>query len=85
MKSIKCFKYFSEKCFGYFLKDYGYTIDDVKGYSISSIKQYHGNVLKTYIVYFKDGEHEYFKVVCFKNFNEYHQSSLGFKGDKLLS
>ena len=84
MKSIKCFKYFSKKCFGYFLKKYGYILDDVAGFSFAGQKQYRGNVLKLYNIRFKDGEYEYFKVVTFKNFNEYKQSSLGFNGNKLL-
>ena len=84
MKSIKSFKYFNKRCFSYFLKSYCYTADDVKGFSFVGKKQYHGNILKTYNVYFKDGEYEYFKVVCFKSFNEYRQAALGFKGNKLL-
>ena len=84
MKSIKCFKYSSKKCFSYFLKKYGYVLEDVVGFSFSNKQQYRGNILKTYNVYFKDGEYGYFKVATFKNFNEYNQSSLGFNGDKLL-
>ena len=85
MKSIKYFKHFGKRCFNYFLKDYGYILDDAIGFSFVERKQYRGNVLKIYSIHFKDGEYEYFKVVIFKNFNEYHQSSLGFKGNKLLS
>ena len=84
MKSIKSFKYVNKKCFTYFLSYYCYTLEDVKGFSVAGKKQYRGNILKTYNVYFKDGEYEYFKVATFKNFNEYKQSSLGFNGDKLL-
>ena len=84
MKSIKCFKYWYSFEFEKCLKDYGYTIDDVKGFSVSGIRHYHGNILKTYIVYVYDGESVYFSVVYFKSFNEYHQSRLGFNGNKLL-
>ena len=84
MKNIKYFKYWYsyelEKC----LKDYGYAIDDVIGFSVSSIKRYHGNVLKTYNIYFKDGEYEYFRVVYFKSFNECNQCRLGCNGNKML-
>ena len=85
MKSIKCFKYVNKKYFNVFLKDYGYTLKDIKGFKFVETKQYHGNILKIYSIHFNDGEYEYFKVVCFKSFNEYHQSKLGFNGDKLLS
>ena len=85
MKNIKSFKYWYsyelERC----LKDYGYTLDDVKGFSVSGIKRYHGNILKTYIIYVYDGESVYFSVAYFKSFNEYNQSWLGFNGNKLLS
>ena len=84
MKSIKLFKYWYSYDFEIFLKDYGYTIEDVKGFSVSSIKRYHGNILKEYFVHFNDGEKEYFKVVYFKSFNECNSARLGFKGDKLL-
>ena len=84
MNNIKRFKYANtyelEKC----LKDYGYTLDDVKGFNVSSIKRYHGNILKTYIIYVYDGESVYFSVVYFKSFNEYNQTWLGFNGNKLL-
>ena len=84
MKSIKSFKYWYSYEFEKCLKDYGYTIDDVKGFSVSNIKRYHGNILKTYIVYVYDGESVYFSVAYFKSFNEINQSRLGFNGDKLL-
>ena len=84
MKNIKYFKYVNTREFEYFLSSYCYHLDDVKGFSFVSAKQYRGNILKTYNVYFKDGEYECFKVATFKNFNEYKQSSLGFNGDKLL-
>ena len=84
MKNIKSFKYWYSYDFEKCLKDYGYTIDDVKGFSVSSIKRYKGNILKTYIVYIYDGESVYFSVAYFKSFNEYRQSALGFNGDKLL-
>ena len=84
MKNIKYFKYWYTYEFEKFLKDYGYTIDDVKGFSVSSIMCYHGNILKTYVIYIYDGEAVYFSVAYFKSFNEYNQSWLGFNGDKLL-
>ena len=84
MKSIKYFKYVNENNFNVFLNEYGYTLDDVKGFSLDDKEQYRCNVLKTYSVYFKDGEHVFFKVAVFESFNEYRQSALGFNGDKLL-
>lgn len=84
MKSIKCFKYVNEKNFNVFLSDYGYKMSDVKGFSFESKKQCHGNLLNIYIIYFNDGEYEYFKVVTFESFNEYRQSALGFNGNELL-
>ena len=84
MKSIKSFKHLNEISFKDFLKSYGYSEKDVKGFALGYQKQYHGNVLKVYNIHFNDGEMEYFKVANFKDFNEYHQSSLGFKGNKLL-
>ena len=85
MKSIKYFKYKNEKRFIYFLEDNGgCNLDGVKGFILSGKKQDRGNVLKTYCIYFNDGEREYFKVAIFKNFNEYRQSGLGFNGNKLL-
>ena len=84
MKNIKYFKYLNKKSFNVFLKDYGYKLDDVKGFSVSAIHHYHGNIFKSYIIYFKDDGLACFKVVCFKSFNEYHQSKLGFNGNTLL-
>ena len=84
MKNIKYFNYKNTYEYSIFLKAYGYTIKDVIGFSCDNKKQYHGNILKTYNVYFKDGEYEYFKVVYFKSLNEYHQSRLGFNGNRLL-
>ena len=85
MNNIKRFKYWYSYEFERCLKDYGYTLDDVKGFSVSSIKRYRGNILKTYIVYVYDGESVYFSVAYFKSFNEYRQSALGFNGERLLS
>lgn len=85
MKDIKYFKYKNTYEYNTFLKDYGYKIDDVVGFSFNDKEQYHNNILKTYNIYFKDGEYEYFKVVYFNNLNEYHQSRLGFNGNKLLN
>ena len=84
MKNIKYFKYKSTYSFEKFLNNYGYKLADVKGYKFGWKNQYHGNVLKTYVIYLKDDECVYFKVVYFKNLNECHQSSLGFNGSKLL-
>ena len=84
MKNSKCFKYWYSYELEIFLKDYGYTLDDVKGFSVSGIKRYHGNILKTYEIYAYDGESVYFSVVYFKSFNEYNQTWLGFNGNKLL-
>ena len=84
MKNIKLFKYWYSYEFEKCLKDYGYTIDDVKGFSVSSVKRYHGNILKTYIAYIYDGESVYFSVAYFKSFNEYNKAWLGFSGNKML-
>ena len=84
MKNIKYFKYINENNFNVFLNEYGYTLNDVVGFSVFERKQYRGNVLKTYVIYFNDHDHAFFKVVCFEDFNEYRQSSLGFNGNKLL-
>ena len=84
MKSIKCFNYKNTYEFEKFLNEYGYTIDDVKGFAVSDQEQYHSNILKTYNIHFNDVEYEYFKIVYFKSLNEYHQSRLGFNGNKLL-
>ena len=84
MKNIKYFKYKNTYSFNIFLKEQGYIIEDVKGFAFSSKKQYHGNILKAYLVYFNDGVISCFNVVLFKSLNEYHQSRLGFNGNKLL-
>ena len=84
MKNIKYFKYKDTCNFIGFVTAYGYKLEDVIGFSFIGKKQYRGNVLKVYSIWFKDCEEEYFKVVNFKSFNEYHQSRLGFNGDKLL-
>ena len=83
MKNIKYFQYKDTNNFIGFIESYDYKLDDVIGFSFDDKKQYHGNVLKWYKIYFKDGEYEYFKVAVFKSFNEYHQSALGFSGNKL--
>lgn len=77
MKNIKNFKYWYSLEFEKLLKDYGYTIDDVKGYSFSSITCYDGNILRTYRVYFYDGDHIYFSVAYFKSFDEYNKAWQG--------
>ena len=85
MKNIKYFKYKNTFNFEKFLKEYGYTLDDVKGFCLYEKKWYHGNFLKLYIIHFNDGEMKCFSVVYFKNFNECKQSRLGFNGNKLLN
>ena len=84
MKNIKYFEYKNTFNFMGFVCAYGYKLEDVKGFKFGWKKQYRGNILKVYQIYFNDGEYEYFKVVYFSSFNEYHQCRLGFKGDKLL-
>ena len=84
MKNIKYFKYWYSFEFEKFLKNYGYSIDDVKGFSVSSLKRYHGNILKTYKVYVYDGENVYFSIAYFKSFNEYNKTWLKFNGVRLL-
>ena len=84
MRNIKYFNYKNTYEFQKCLKECGYTLDDIKGFSFNDKEQYHNNILKTYNIHFKDGESVYFKEVCFKSFNEYRQSALGFNGDKLL-
>ena len=83
MKDIKYFKYKDTNAFEKFLSAYGYKIGNVKGFSYVGQKQYNGNVLKEYFIHFDDDEKEYFKVVYFKNFNEYNQARLGFSYEKL--
>ena len=84
MKSIKLFEYKNTYEFERFLSAYDYRLENVKGSESIGKKQYHGNILKEYFIHFNDGEKEYFKIVYFKSFNEFHQSRLGFNGDKLL-
>ena len=84
MKSIKLFKYKYTCEFENFLDAYEYKFEDIKGFSLSEKRQCNGNVFKWYKVCFNDGEYEYFKVAYFKSFNEYHQTRLGFNGNKLL-
>ena len=84
MKNIKYFKYVDTEKFNNFLDACGYKLEDVKGFSYYGQEQSYGNVLKEYCIHFKDGEREYFTVVCFKSFNEYHQCRLGCRGEKLL-
>ena len=84
MKSIKLFKYKNTSAFENLLSSYEYKLEDVKGFKFIEKKQYCGNVLKLYFICLNDGEEICFTVVVFKSFNEYHQSRLGFRGDKLL-
>ena len=85
MKSIKFFKYKDTSEFIGFVGAYDYKLEDVKGFSFDEQKQCNGNVLKWYKIHFKDGEYEYFKVVIFKDRNEYNQVKLGFRGGKLFN
>ena len=84
MKNIKFFKYINKEKFERFLSACDYKLSDVKGFSLYSQKQYCGNISKWYNIHFRDGEEQCFKVVIFKSFNEYHQSRLGFNGNKLF-
>ena len=74
MKSIKSFKYKDTAKFQDFLSSYDYKFEDVVGFSLSERKQYSNNTLTEYCIHFKNDEYEYFRVVCFKDFNEYHQA-----------
>ena len=84
MKEIKNFKYINTHIFSEYVDGYGYDLADAVGYSLFDKKQYRGNIFKTYVIYFNDHDHTYFKVVYFKSLNEYRQSVLGFCGNKLL-
>ena len=84
MKNIKYFKYKNTYEYEKFLNAYGYRPEDVKGFSFAGKEQRNGNVLTEYSIWFNDDEREYFKVVYFSSFNEYHQCRLGFRGEKLL-
>ena len=84
MKNIKYFKYINKNTFKHFLSAYGYKLEDVKGFSYYGQKQRNCNVLKEYCIHFNDGEYEYFKEVCFKDFNEYNQARLGFSCEKMF-
>ena len=84
MKNIKLFKYKDTAKFEEFLNSYGYKFEDIKGFSLSERKQYNNNILTEYCIHFNDDECEYFRVVCFQSFNEYHQARLGFRGNKLF-
>ena len=83
MKNIKLFKFWYSYEFEKCLKDCGYTLENVKGFRVGSVERHHGNILKTYIIYFHDGKSVYFRVAYFKSFYENNQSRLGWKGDKL--
>lgn len=85
MKNIKLFKFKDTSEFWVFLNSYGYKFEDIKGFSLAERRQCRGNILKIYNVRFNDGEYEYFKVVSFKDSNEYRQARLGFSDNKLLS
>ena len=85
MKNIKYFKYWYTYEFEKFLKEYGYTLNDVKGFSVGYKKQYRGNILKIYAIHFKGNDMHAFSTILFKSLNEYHQTALGFNGNKLLN
>ena len=85
MKNIKYFKYKNTNAFERFLSSYGYKLENVKGFSFVGKKQYNGNVLKLYFIHFDDDECEYFKEVCFKDFNECNQARFSFSSIKLSS
>ena len=85
MKSIKSFRYKNKNAFKKFLCGYGYDLSDVAGYSLGWKEQFKGNVLKVYMIFFNNGEYKLFRIVYFKDFNEYHQCRLGFINNKLLS
>ena len=85
MKSINLFKYKDTNEFWTFLDVYGYKLEDIKGFGLAERRQCKGNVLKIYNVRFNDGEYEYFKVISFKDFNEYKQTLLCFSCNKLIS
>ena len=84
MKSIKLFKYKNTCAFENLLSSYEYKLEDVRGFKCVEKKQHCGNVLTLYFICMNDGEEICFTVVSFKDFHEYHQSRLGFKGNKLL-
>ena len=85
MKNINLFKFKDTSEFWAFLGVRGYKFKDIKGFSLAEKRQCQGNVLKIYSIKFNDGEYEYFKVISFEDFNEYRQTLLGFKGNKLIS
>lgn len=85
MKDIKHFIYKNIYEYDKFLKKYGYMKDDVNGYSTGWKEEYHGNFLKVYIIYFNDGEYKLFRVIYFKDINEYDKARLGVYNNKLLS
>ena len=85
MKDIKHFKYIKTYSFVRFLKEYGYSMNDVSGYSIGWKEQHNNNVLRVYIIYFNVSEYKLFRVLYLKDFNEYEQTRLGVKINKLLS
>ena len=85
MKNIKLFKFKVTSEFWAFLSSYDYKLEDAVGFSLAERRQCRGNILKIYNVRFNDGEYEYFKVVSFKDSNEYRQALLGFNCNKLLS
>ena len=85
MKSIKLFKYKDTQGFESLLSSYEYKFEDVEGFKLVEQKQCQGNILKLYYIYFNDGEEICFTVANFKDVHEYHQTKLGFKGNRLLS
>ena len=84
MKNIKLFKYKDTSEFIGFIGSYDYKLEDVVGFNLDEKRQCCGNILKIYNIHFNDGEYEYFKVISFKDSNEYRQALLGFGCNKLL-
>ena len=84
MKSIKLFKYYNTFAFEKFLCDAHHWVEDIKGFKFGWKEQHRGNFLKVYEIYFNDGEYKLFRIVFFRNFNEYDKARLGAIKSKLL-
>ena len=85
MKNINLFKFKDTSEFWAFLGVRNHKLEDIVGFSLAEQRQCSGNVLKIYNVRFNNGEYEYFKVIIFKDLNEYKQTLFGFGHNKLLS
>ena len=84
MKNIKYFIYKKTYGFEKLLKENRYKLEDVSSWCLYRKAHYCGNVLKIYIIHFKDGGHACFSAVYFKSRDEYDKSALGLNGEKLL-